>query len=102
MKQMNNKIRILILEDSEDDALLMLHEFEKNHYKPIYERVETAEMMSEALKGGEWEIVLADYTMPSLSALKGLEILRESGCDIPYIVVSGTIGEDLAVEVMSR
>lgn len=93
-------IRVLILEDCEDDALLMLHEFKSSGYDAVHARVETAEDMRAALKNETWDIVLADYLLPGMNALKGLEILRESASDLPCIVVSGTIGEDVAVEAM--
>ena len=97
---MNTPLRVLILEDSEDDALLLLRELRHRGYKPTWERVQTREAMKTALGQDTWDIILADYHMPRFTAIDGLKVLRETGLDIPFIVVSGTIGEDTAVEAM--
>lgn len=97
---MKENLRILVVEDSEDDALLLLHHIEKSGYTIDYERVETAESMSVLLKEKTWDIVLSDYVMPHFNGLEALSSLKESGIDIPFIIISGTIGEDIAVEAM--
>lgn len=97
---MKTIVRILIVEDSEDDALLMLHHIKKGNYDIQYERIETAEKMAALLRDTSWDIVLSDYSMPHFSGLDALSLLKESGLDIPFIVISGTIGEDVAVEAM--
>ena len=91
---------ILIVEDSEDDALLLLRELRRGGYEPASERVETQEDMKAALSRREWDIVISDYMMPKFSGLTALEVLKESGLDLPFIIVSGNIGEDIAVEAM--
>ncbi|HEX2180737.1 MAG TPA: PAS domain S-box protein, partial [Rubrobacteraceae bacterium] len=93
-------LRVLLVEDSENDALLLLRELKKGGYEPDYERVETPEAMEEALGEGFWEVVLSDYHMPRFGALAALEVLRGSGYDTPFVVVSGKIGEDAVVELM--
>jgi PAS domain S-box-containing protein len=97
---MKTVLRILIVEDSEDDALLVLHQIKKAGYKVQYERVQTTETMKNALKEKTWDIILCDYKMPHFDGLEALTVLRESGIDIPLIVISGTIGEEVAVKAM--
>jgi two-component system sensor histidine kinase UhpB len=97
---MTNALRVLIVEDSESDSGLIVRHLERAGYVLIHERVETAEAMKTALGKEDWDIVIADYSMPRFDALAALRILQESGWDIPFIVVSGHIGEDLAVALM--
>ena len=97
---MNKTIRCLLVEDSEDDALLVLAELRRGGYTVTHERVETPEAMRAALDRQPWDIVIADYKMPRFSGLGALELLKGSGTDLPSIVVSGTIGEDIAVKMM--
>jgi len=93
-------LRILVVEDSEDDALLVMHQVKKGGYDIYYERVETAEKMNAALREKTWDIILSDYQMPHFNGLEALILLREMGIDIPFIIISGTIGEEVAVEAM--
>jgi PAS domain S-box-containing protein len=96
----SNPLRVLIIEDSEDDALLILRELRRGGYEPAYERVETAETFETALKSGPWDIIISDYILPKFSGSAALTIFKESGLDLPFIIVSGNIGEDIAVEAM--
>lgn len=93
-------LRILIVEDSEDDAFLEIHHIEKGNYKVEYEIVQTAESFVETLNGKVWDVVLCDYKMPRFNGFEALKIFKESGPDIPFIIISGTIGEEFAVECM--
>lgn len=97
---MSKPLNILIVEDSEDDALLLLRELRRGGYEPVSERVETAEAMRAALERGKWDIVISDYILPKFSGSAALSLLNESGIDLPFIIVSGNIGEDIAVEAM--
>ncbi len=97
---MGDSLRILIVEDSEDDALLMLAELKRGGFDPVFLRVETSEAMSNALRDRVWDIVVSDYVMPRFSGLAALKLLQETGLDLPFIVVSGHIGEDIAVDAM--
>lgn len=97
---MSNPLSILIVEDSEDDLFLLLHELRKGGYEPDYISVCTHKAMSQALAARTWDVVTSDYNMPGFSALSALNLLQESGLDIPFIVVSGKIGEDQAVAAM--
>jgi PAS domain S-box-containing protein len=97
---MKTTLRILVVEDSEDDALLELHLIKKAGFSVEYERVETAEEMKKLLKESTWDIILSDYAMPHFNGLEALSILKKSGIDIPFIIISGTIGEEVAVEAL--
>ena len=93
-------LRALIIEDSEDDTDLLLRELRHGGYDPSHVRVETAETMSVELSSQTWDIVFSDFTMPQFNAFGALELLRSTHQDIPFIIVSGTIGEDRAVSAM--
>jgi signal transduction histidine kinase len=97
---MTKPLRLLVVEDSEEDTGLVLREMVRGGYEPIYKRVSTAEAMREALASEAWEIILADYTMPHFSGVAALVLLKKSGLDLPFIIVSGSIGEDAAVAAM--
>ncbi|GAB4556257.1 MAG: hypothetical protein OHK0023_28370 [Anaerolineae bacterium] len=91
----------MLVEDSEDDALLTVRALSRSHYPQlIHRRVETESEMREALQEEAWDIVLSDYSMPRFSGTDALRVLLDSGLDIPLIVVSGAIGEERAVEIM--
>jgi two-component system sensor histidine kinase EvgS len=97
---MSTPLDVLIVEDSEDDALLLMQELRRGSYNPTFERVDTFEAMSAALAEQTWDIIIADYSMPDFSAPAALKLLQESGRDLPFIIVSGAIGEDTAVATM--
>jgi len=91
---------ILIVEDSESDAELLLRELRRGGYAPEFERVETPEGMSVALARQSWDLIVSDYAMPRFNGLQALRLTQEKGLDIPFIIVSGSIGEDVAVAAM--
>lgn len=93
-------LRVLIVEDAEDDALLLVRTLRQAGYDLACEQVDTGEAMAAALTEREWDVVISDYSMPNFSALAALEVLKQSGLDIPFIVLSGNIGEETAVESM--
>lgn len=97
---MNQQLRVLLVEDSQDDAELLLYELEHSGYNLVYERVDTEAAMNAALEQNSWDIVIADYTLPSFSAPAALTLLQSRDLDLPFIIVSGTIGEELAVNAM--
>src|ERR1700752_3171979 len=93
-------LRVLIVEDSEDDAALLVLELERGGYDVQSERVDTSEAMSAALARQAWDLVVSDYSMPHLRGTDALAIVQQRGLDLPFIFVSGTIGEDTAVAAM--
>jgi len=93
-------IRVLFVEDSEDDAVLLLRELRRGGYGPVFERVDTHEAMVSALDRQAWDIIIADYVMPRFSGLAALKLVKERGLETPFIIVSGKIGEEVAVEAM--
>jgi PAS domain S-box-containing protein len=97
---MSTPLRVLIAEDSEDDALLLVRELRRAGFDPEHERVENAAAMQAALDRQTWDLVIGDYSMPHFSGTAALALLRERDPDLPFIFVSGTIGEDVAVEAM--
>ncbi len=97
---MTKPLNILIVEDSEEDALLLLMELRRSGYEPSAARVETREAMTEALRSRQWDVVISDYVMPRFGGIEALNVLKASGLDLPFIIVSGNIGEDIAVEAM--
>ncbi|MDP2688893.1 MAG: PAS domain S-box protein [Deltaproteobacteria bacterium] len=96
----NPRIRVLIAEDLEDDALLIIEELRRGGYDAGYRRVETEEGLSEALAGSAWSLVITDYSMPRLSAMEVIKVACEKAPDLPVIIVSGVMGEDFAVDAM--
>ena len=97
---MGKLLRVLIIEDSEDDALLLIRELRRGGYDVEFERVDTAAEMRLALDQKNWDLILSDYSMPEFNAPKALELLKTSGLDLPFIIVSGTIGEETAVAAL--
>ena len=98
---MDNMLRVLVIEDSEEDSLLLIRNIEQGGFRPLYaRRVETAEAMRAALLEESWNVILCDYSLPRFSGPAALALLKEIGIDIPFIIVSGTIGEEMAVEAM--
>ena len=93
-------LHVLMVEDSEDDALLIIRELKKGGYNPVHERVETAAAMKKALQEKQWDIILCDYKIPKFSGAHAIALLQETNIDIPLIIVSGTIGEETALECM--
>lgn len=97
--QMSVPLAVLIVEDSEDDALLITEELRDGGYSPSVERIETPEALAGALSEN-WDIIIADYRLPHFSGMDALAMVREQDPDIPFIIVSGQISEDTAVEAM--
>ncbi|MGL4880752.1 MAG: EAL domain-containing protein, partial [Waterburya sp.] len=98
---MSKLLRVLIVEDSEDDAELLAIELERGGYNIVHHRVDNKAAMQTALQHSQpWDIILADYSMPQFSAIAALELLKECELDLPFVIVSGKIGEDTAVAAM--
>jgi DNA-binding NtrC family response regulator len=99
-EKVNFSLSVLIVDDSDDDAMLMIRQLRKGGYDPKWERVETAEAMEAALDREIWDVILCDYTMPRFSAPAALKLVQDKNIDIPFIIVSGAIGENTAVTAM--
>lgn len=97
---MKKSLQVLVVEDSDFDAQMMVSILRKGGYDVSFERVETADALHQALTKRTWQIILADYNLPDFSAPAALRIVQESGLDLPFIIVSGGIGEDVAVGAM--
>jgi PAS domain S-box-containing protein len=93
-------LRLLLVEDNENDAVLVVRELKRGGYDTTYERVYDAASMRAALERQSWDLVLSDHSMPQFSGRAALDVLRQRDPDVPFIFVSGTIGEDAAVESM--
>jgi two-component system sensor histidine kinase UhpB len=98
---MGMPLKVLLVEDSEDDALLLVRMLRRGGYDPAWERVDTAVAMEAALDGRRWDLIISDHSMPAFSSLAALGLVRSKGfVDLPFIIVSGRIGEDAAVSAM--
>ncbi len=97
---MKKQLKVLIIEDSEFDAKVMLSVLRQGGYELSSRRVETETSLRDALGSGDWDVVLSDYNLPDFQAPDALRILNGSGLDIPFIIISGGIGEDVAVAAM--
>lgn len=93
------KIKILFVEDNEDDFALMLRELKIGKLEIVYELTQDEKGFRSAL-GKKWDIIISDFSLPSFTGLEALKIYNEAGLDIPFIIVSGTVGEDIAVDMM--
>ncbi|WP_346355749.1 hybrid sensor histidine kinase/response regulator [Azotosporobacter soli] len=94
------ELRVLLVEDSEDDAAVILYELENAGYSVSQTRVDNAAALTAALSERKWDLVLSDYTLPGFNAIAALRILHASGLDLPFIIVTGTISEEIAVSAM--
>ena len=97
---MSTPIRLLVVEDSEDDARLAMLMLRRGGFDPSFRRVQDLDSLRDALSADAWDAVLSDFRLPRFSGVDALSVFRESGRDVPFIFVSGTIGEETAVEAM--
>jgi DNA-binding response OmpR family regulator len=93
-------LRVLVVEDSEDDAALLLLELRRGGYDVSHERVDTASAMTAALDKQEWDLVVSDHSMPHFSGRAALSLLRTKESELPFIFISGTMGEEAAVAAL--
>ena len=97
---MADHLRVLLVEDSENDALLLLRELRHGGFELQAQRVETPQGMLAALESSHWDIILSDYSLPQFSGPHALRLYQDRGLDIPFIVVTGKVGEEAAVAIM--
>jgi PAS domain S-box-containing protein len=93
-------LRLLLVEDMEDDEILLLRSLRKSGYQVEHQRVECAEEMRRALESHDWDLIISDYNLPQFSALAALEVYHQVGKDLPFLIVSGTVGEETAVTAL--
>jgi C4-dicarboxylate-specific signal transduction histidine kinase len=97
---MTGQLRVLVVDDSPDDLDLLLRALRNSEYEPIWERVDTAAAFELALVAKNWDLVISDWSMPRFSAPAAFAIMRSKRMDLPFIIVSGTVGEEVAVEAL--
>ena len=97
---MATSLSVLIVEDSEKDTALMLRELKKTGLTIVHERVTSAVQLAGVLERGTWDVVISDYDLPGFGAIDALRIVKAKDAELPFIVVSGAIGEEVAVETM--
>jgi CheY-like chemotaxis protein len=98
--RVNKPVKVLIAEDSEDDAKLALRVLRRGGFDPTYRRVQTAAELETALAQERWDAVISDFKMPGFTGMDALRIFRAAGPDIPFLLISGTVGEETAVDAM--
>ena len=96
----NKPLSVLIIEDSDDDTQLLVRLLSKNDFNPKYKQVWTEVALREALNSSEWDLIVSDFFMPNFSGIDALKIVNEMELNTPFIVVSGVVGEEKAVEMM--
>src|SRR4026209_2673097 len=97
---MSRSLRVLNLEDSERDVELLRRHLSRSGYDVSIAHFDTASAMRAALETEQWDVILCDYSMPRFNALEALAIVKEMELDLPFIIISGTVGESVAVEAM--
>src|SRR5712672_250108 len=93
-------LRVLLVEDSEADAQLLIHALKRGNFEPAWERLDSRQEMERWLDRRQWDLILADHSMPGFSAPEALELIQARSLDIPFIIVSGHIDEETAIEAM--
>jgi DNA-binding NtrC family response regulator len=97
---LSSQLKILIVEDSDDDAELILRTLRHGGLKAAYHRVDTREATQTALDEQTWDLVISDYKLPRFNGLEALKMVRHRNPDLPFVLVSGTIGEEFAVHTI--
>ena len=100
MNGQSSSLRVLVVENSSDDTELLVDYLQQAGFNVSFERVESGDGMVQALREKEWDLILSDFAMPAFTGLDALQIAQQFDADLPFIIVSGSIGEDLAVQAM--
>jgi CheY-like chemotaxis protein len=98
---MPQPLKVLLVEDNPDDAKMVLRELNRSGFEATVQRVDTEPAFVDCLHS-DLDFILSDYNMPEFDGIRALELLKKSGLEIPFILVSGSIGEDIAVDAMKR
>src|ERR1051325_6793457 len=93
-------LKVLIVEDSKDDTELLVHSLRQAGYQPAYVQVQNAKAMRQQLDKEPWDLVISDYVIPGFGGIDALKVAHDSGHEAPFIIVSGKIGEDVAIEAL--
>jgi DNA-binding NtrC family response regulator len=93
-------IKCLIVDNSENDALLELQELQKGGYEPTYQRVETREEMNSALEQKTFDVAISNFDLPKFSGLEAFQLMQEKGFDLPFIIVADTMSEEIALQCL--
>jgi len=99
---MGKPLKVLLIEDSEDDAFLLTRKLKVDGFDPVITRVDTEERMKEEILKDNWDVIISDFALPKFDGLSALRIYKEAQLDIPFLIVSGTIGEEVAVNAMKQ
>src|SRR3954463_11298207 len=99
---MDRSLRVLLVEDSEEDAELVALALKRGGYNTLVTRVDTRASMERALQIPDWDVVVADYSLPDFTLAEALQMYRESRLDVPFLIVSASIIEDAAIEAMRQ
>jgi PAS domain S-box-containing protein len=99
---MGKPLKVLLIEDSEDDAFLLTRKLKIDGFDPQITRVDTAEKMKLEILRDNWDVIISDFALPKFDGLSALQVHQDSKLDIPFLIVSGTIGEEVAVNAMKQ
>jgi PAS domain S-box-containing protein len=99
---MNPELKILIVEDSEEDTLLLIHKIKRGGFEVMWKRVDNEADMRQSLLENKWDLIISDFSMPNFDGLQALKLYQQISADIPFIIVSGRVGEDVAVNAMKK
>src|SRR5438045_7128988 len=99
---MSVPLRVLVVEDSEDDTALLLRELRRGDYEVTHRRVDSPNSMDAATDRDEWDIVVCDYSMPHFSGMDALRLQRSKNTEVPFIFLSGTIAEEAAIAALKQ
>lgn len=99
---MPKPLRVLIIEDNENDALIIVYTLKQGGYDPYYKIIDTKEEMVPLLDKDKWDVIISDYSMPHFTGLEALKIVKNKNINLPFIIISGTIGEEVAVDMLKK
>src|SRR5207253_6862216 len=93
---------VLVIEDSDDDATIVLRELKRAGFDVDFKRVDSSDALKPLVASRNWDLILSDYSMPKFSGMDALRLVRSMGCDAPFIIISGSMGEDIGVAALKE